>query len=176
MRVQRDTIYATRQQIMTAPTLDDQLTSVFKMATRSFMQQHPHPTRSELADYVLNTIDNHLVVADVIDQDWRPDQPKQTAPFLQQLMVDQLQKKFENINQDQQVYFERMCLLKSLDNAWIDQVDMLQQLRQIATSRSTAQHDPLLEYLKDGRKAFRRDEAGLCPPDRQEPPLIGISI
>ena len=154
MRVQRDTIYATRQQIMTVPTLDDQLASIFKMAARSFMQQHPQPTRSDMADYVLNTIDNHLVVANVIDHDWQPDRPKQTVPFLQKLMVDQLQKKFENINQDQQVYFERMCLLKSLDNAWIDQVDMLQQLRQIATSRSTAQHDPLLEYLKDGRKAF----------------------
>lgn len=154
MRVQRDTIYETRKVIMTQPTLDDLLTSIFKMATAAFVKQHPHATRSELADYVLNTVDNHLVVADVIDQAWHPDQPKQTAPFLRKLMVDQLNKKLENINEDQQLYFERMCLLKSLDNAWIDQVDMLQQLRQIATNRSTAQHDPLLEYLKDGRKAF----------------------
>lgn len=154
MRVQRDTIYQTRKQIMTAPDLTDMLNSVFKMATRAFVTAHPQPTRSELADYVLNTIDNHLVVADSIDQNWHPDRPKETAPFLQQLMVDQLTKKLENIKEDQQLYFERMCLLKSLDNAWIDQVDMLQQLRQIATNRSTAQHDPLLEYLKDGRKSF----------------------
>jgi len=154
MRVQRDTVYATREAIMTHKSLDDMLDRVFNMATAAFMAPQPRGTHSELADYVLNTIDNHLVVADVIDQDWQPNQPNTTAPFLKKLMVDQLHEKFENINEDQQLYFERMCLLKSLDNAWIDQVDMLQQLRQIATNRSTAQHDPLLEYLKDGRKAF----------------------
>lgn len=153
MRVQHDTIYATRQTIMTQPDLTPLLTSVFKMATNAFLRDHPEPTRNVLADYVLNTIDNQLVIADVIDQQWTP-QSQQTAKFLRRLMVDQLQKKFKNINEDQQVYFERMCLLKSLDNAWIDQVDMLQQLRQIATNRSTAQHDPLLEYLKDGRRSF----------------------
>lgn len=154
MRVQRDTIYATRQEIMTKKDLTPLLASVFRMAAKAFTQKHPRATRSELADYVLNTIDNHLVVADVIDQDWHADRPKETGPFLQKLMVDHLTQKFADINDDQQIYFERMCLLKSLDNAWIDQVDMLQQLRQIATNRSTAQHDPLLEYLKDGRKAF----------------------
>lgn len=154
MRVQRDTVYDTRKLIMTQPDLAPMLTSVFQMATNAFLAEHPEPTRSQLADFVLNTVDSHLVIADVIDQNWDPNHPQGTAAFLQQLMVDQLAQKFADMNDDQQTYFERMCLLKSLDNAWIDQVDMLQQLRQIATNRSTAQHDPLLEYLKDGRKAF----------------------
>ncbi|WP_337957831.1 hypothetical protein [Schleiferilactobacillus perolens] len=46
-----------------------------------------------------------------------------------------------------------------MDNAWIEQVDALQQLKGVAQQRSSAQHDPVYEYQKEARRTFAKMRA-----------------
>lgn len=160
MRVQRATIYAVRRELMDSSNLDAELASVQRMAIKAFTADHPDPTHVELSDFVLNTVDNRLITADTIDANWRPGKKGNTPQFLASLITKQLAKQHALLpHADQQLYFDRMCLLKALDNAWIEQVDMLKQLESIANGRSTTRHDPLLTYLMDGQKSFEEMKA-----------------
>ncbi|MCU6432055.1 hypothetical protein NPY14_14935 [Lacticaseibacillus paracasei] len=55
---------------------------------------------------------------------------------------------------DQWHYFQRVTVLKTIDTAWIDQVDNLQALQAVTMNRSTNGRDPLYEYQKETRRTF----------------------
>ena len=52
--------------------------------------------------------------------------------------------------------FVRMMTLKAIDEAWIEQVDYLQQLRGAISGRSFAGHDPVQEYHREAHRSFKR--------------------
>lgn len=54
--------------------------------------------------------------------------------------------------------FVRIAALKAIDEAWIEQVDYLQQLKAAVSGRNTAQRNPLYEYHTEALESFRRME------------------
>lgn len=52
----------------------------------------------------------------------------------------------------------RLCALNALDNAWVEQVDYLQQLQFIVGGRSSAQLNPVFEYNREAYNAFKSME------------------
>lgn len=55
----------------------------------------------------------------------------------------------------------RLCTLKALDDAWIEEVDYLQQLQAAISGRSTAQRNLLYEYQREARLSFRDMEKSI---------------
>ena len=51
-----------------------------------------------------------------------------------------------------------MCCIQAIDNAWVDQVDYLQQLQHVVIGRSTAQRNPVFEYHEEAYRSFLRME------------------
>ncbi|MBQ3880845.1 MAG: preprotein translocase subunit SecA [Oscillospiraceae bacterium] len=49
---------------------------------------------------------------------------------------------------------ERVVLLRNVDMKWMDHIDAMTELRQDVRLRAYAQHDPVLEYKKDGYEMF----------------------
>lgn len=49
---------------------------------------------------------------------------------------------------------ERFVLLKVVDEKWMDHIDAMQELRQGISLRAYAQHDPKLEYKREGFEMF----------------------
>ena len=45
--------------------------------------------------------------------------------------------------------FMRNAMLTAIDDAWVEQVDYLQQLQAAVKGRSTAQRNPVYEYQKE---------------------------
>jgi preprotein translocase subunit SecA len=45
---------------------------------------------------------------------------------------------------------ERMVLLRTVDSKWMDHIDMMDDLRDSIGMRGYAQHDPVVEYRKEG--------------------------
>jgi preprotein translocase subunit SecA len=54
--------------------------------------------------------------------------------------------------------FMRVATLQAIDEAWIEQVDYLQQLQYAVAGRSTAQRNPIYEYQKEALLSFRKME------------------
>ncbi len=49
---------------------------------------------------------------------------------------------------------ERVFLLRNVDRHWMDQLDAMQELRQGIGLRAYAQHDPVVEYKREGYEMF----------------------
>lgn len=52
----------------------------------------------------------------------------------------------------------RLCCLRAIDDAWVEQVDYLQQLQYVVGGRSTAQRNPVFEYHEEAYESFLRME------------------
>ena len=52
----------------------------------------------------------------------------------------------------------RIATLQAIDDAWVDQVDYLQQLQSAVMGRSSAQRNPVFEYQQDALECFRKME------------------
>ena len=52
--------------------------------------------------------------------------------------------------------FVRLCALKAIDDAWVEQVDYLQQLQAVVGGRATAQRNPIFEYHREAYQSFLR--------------------
>ena len=51
--------------------------------------------------------------------------------------------------------FVRVAILNAIDEAWVEQVDYLQQLQSAVAGRASAQRNPVYEYQKDALESFR---------------------
>ena len=54
--------------------------------------------------------------------------------------------------------FMRVATLAAIDDAWVEEVDYLQQLQAAVIGRASAQRNPVYEYRRDALEAFRRME------------------
>lgn len=52
--------------------------------------------------------------------------------------------------------FVRIAVLKAIDEAWVEEVDYLQQLRTLVAGRHTAQRNPVYEYHIAALQSFER--------------------
>ncbi len=161
MRIQRETIYRTRDEIQASQDLEAAVDKLLNRTIDEFLADHHQLNEDQMMDFILNVISAQLITDSMTIPDvegLRTRQMKKTVkPFLRQLMDQQLQAQHQLLpSQDQFDYFEKVSLLKALDTAWIEQVDTLQQLRSTANSPASAQHNPFFEYQKDAREAFHR--------------------
>ncbi len=62
--------------------------------------------------------------------------------------------KEENIGSDRMREVERIVLLQSVDNHWIDHIDAMDQLRQGIGLRALGQQDPVIAYKMEGFDMF----------------------
>ena len=51
--------------------------------------------------------------------------------------------------------FMRIATLQAIDDAWVEQVDYLQQLQSAVSGRTTAQRNPVYEYQEEALVSFR---------------------
>lgn len=156
-RVQREFIYGVRQQLMAAADLDQETERVLTLAVTGFTQAHKRPDMMVVADFILNTLDYTFAPNSLVERREVTASTQALQTFLEKLAHDQLAAQRAALaDPGQFAYFQRRALLKALDNAWIEQVDALQQLKSVVTQRSSAQHDPVYEYQKEARRTFAR--------------------
>ncbi len=56
---------------------------------------------------------------------------------------------------------ERYVLLKTVDNHWMDHIDAMDHLRDAVGMRGYGQHDPIIEYKRDGFEMFEAMTSGI---------------
>ena len=67
---------------------------------------------------------------------------------------DILARKEEEIGSDMMRLLERFSLLSSVDQNWMEHIDNMDELRKSIHLRSYAQHDPVIEYRREGYAMF----------------------
>ena len=82
---------------------------------------------------------------------------KAIKKFLWSLVEEELEIKQEILNTDQFFgQFQRISILKAIDENWVEQVDYLQQLRTALGSQYNSQKNPVVEYYQESYASFDR--------------------
>ncbi|MDK7183243.1 accessory Sec system translocase SecA2 [Lacticaseibacillus rhamnosus] len=152
-RSQRDSVYRTRDEIMKASSFDRLINGVFKHVATDYVKEHRNGDMAEFLDFVYTNIDQDFLPQPVIDHPEKMKDPD----FILGLMMTKLEEKRAALSDETQWhYFQRVTLLKTIDMAWIKQVDNLQALQAVTMNRSTNGRNPLYEYQKETRRTFNK--------------------
>ena len=84
---------------------------------------------------------------------------KKLSDYLLDKMIDCFFEQEEKIgNKEKMKEFIRLATLNAIDDAWIEQVDYLQQLQAAVSGRASAQRNLIFEYQKEALEAFKKME------------------
>ncbi len=150
-RIQRESIYRTRNRVMNSQNLDASVQRVIHNVAADYVQQHPQYQEADILDFIYQNVDSDFLPS-ALPQLGRP---QERVVYLEQLIKDRIQRKRQQLPaNDQWQYFQRVAILKAIDNAWIDQVDNLESLQAITNNRSLAQHNPIYEYQMESQRSY----------------------
>lgn len=75
--------------------------------------------------------------------------------LLKGIAEKRLRSQIADLDRDEIKEFYQKAALKAIDDCWIDEVDSLQQLRAVVSSRQYAQRNPVFEYHKEAMQLFQ---------------------
>lgn len=154
LRVQRTKIYALRQRLLTGE--EDVVAlgqSIVQREIHRFLSTYPRRSKQMVHRYVLDSFTYRMPQ---LPADLAVCEDDQVARFLYQLFEQEMAVKAQIFQTaDDQVAFYRTALLKAIDEAWVEEVDTLQQLKGVITTRVTAQRDSLSEYIKASHASYQ---------------------
>ena len=157
MHWQREIMYDTRNQLLDGRSLP--MSTVMKIAKdniHSFLKSQRTMDSHTINRYILDNISYMLDEKSEINS---LKDPAAVESYLLQKVADGLEEQEEKLGgRENMSAFVRAAVLSALDNAWVEQVDYLQQLQAAVSGRSMAQRNPVFEYQKEALKSFREME------------------
>jgi len=148
---QRDLVYAQRDEIIAGKVVDQ--SALIEMAETVIDQVlHEKHDHDSILRFIFDNLSFHIPKG--FNESHSKD-PQKIKVILQGLFSDALQQKKEQLADP--ILFEkflRLILLKAIDEAWIEQVDFLEQLKTVVVNRQLAQHHLEYEYRSEAFLAF----------------------
>lgn len=154
---QRNLIYATRDKLLEGEELPMEM--ILEMAERNikrFLASGGLADMHALNRYILDNISYRLEDA---APDFAPGDRKTIERYLMERVrqgLEEQEKKTGSTSRMNQ--FMRVAVLSAIDEAWVEQVDYMQQLQSAVSGRATAQRNLLFEYQDDSFASFRSME------------------
>lgn len=159
MRIQREIIYKERMQV-----IDEQksLKSVLMpMIYRTIDHQVDMFTQGDRSTWRLDSLRDFIVSClaseDYVDNkiDFKTFTPEGLKKQLYDLVEDNYQEKEEALaDPEQMLEFEKVVILRVVDEHWTNHIDAMDQLRQSIGLRGYGQLNPLVEYQDSGYNMF----------------------
>ncbi|WP_347320800.1 preprotein translocase subunit SecA [Rossellomorea sp. RS05] len=157
LRQQREIIYKQRYEVIDSENLRDIVDGMIKSVIERQVAAHTQEEEMEnwnlqgIIDYV-NA--NLLPEGEVNENELRGKEPEEIVDIIFQDVHHQLNEKEDDMSEEQMREFEKVILLRAVDQKWIDHIDAMDQLRQGIHLRAYGQTDPLREYQHEGFAMF----------------------
>ena len=157
MREQREIIYAQRYDVITADRdLAPEIQSMIKRTIGRVVDGHARAKQDEKLEAILNFAKFNLLPEDSITMDdlsGLSDKAIKEDLFQRALQVyDSQVSKLRD--EDAVKEFQKVLILRVVDNKWTDHIDALDQLRNAVGLRGYAQNNPVVEYQAEGFRMF----------------------
>ena len=154
---QRELIYATRNQLLDGGEIERK--KILKIAAgniKGFMDAEKSMDVRSVRRYILDNISYRL------DDDLSCISLEDDEAILKYL----LKKVYEGLQEQENKLgskelmddFMRVATLRAIDDAWVEQVDYLQQLQSAVAGRASAQRNPVFEYQHEALESFKMME------------------
>ncbi len=153
LKKQRDIMYQMRNKLLDGETVEE--SKIMEIAEHNvirFLSKNRGLSQSHLNRYILDNISYHL---DERGKDIASKKPKEVKAYLLDRAREAMHEQRERLhNDDRMNEFVRNAALAAIDEAWVEQVDYLQQLQAAVLGRSTAQRNPVYEYQKEALLSY----------------------
>lgn len=156
VKTQREKVYHQRDEfIFQADDFDYDVLALIEADVDEFLRQSG-TTKAQIERYIF---DNISYEAHFLPEEVDNAQAKET---ILQLARTELERKADILKDPVQLRnFYRLCLLKAIDTSWIEEVDTLEQLKNLITARTSAQRNPVYEYHFEAKRAYQAMQANL---------------
>ncbi|MGR3741517.1 preprotein translocase subunit SecA [Companilactobacillus sp. DQM5] len=165
MREQREVIYKERMQVIQEE--NDLKSVLFPMMERTINNQVAVHTQGNENDWDLKAIYDFATSSMVSEERISMDnlqgkKPKEISEFLMNLVDENYAKKEEDLGDPSQMLeFEKVVILRVVDDHWTNHIDAMDQLRQSIGLRGYGQLNPLVEYQEEGYRMFEEMISGI---------------
>lgn len=152
MKRQREILYAARDRLLDKGEVPKELIwNICRDNFRRFLKEQRHPARHDMNHYLLDHLSYELEADRVNPEASR----KEMYRALMKYAADLYEKKVSALGGPARVQeYIRACVLHALDDAWVEEVDYLQQLQYATLSRGMAQKNPVFEYNREAYQSF----------------------
>ncbi|MDU1702004.1 MAG: preprotein translocase subunit SecA [Streptococcus mitis] len=157
MREQREIIYAQRYDVITADRdLAPEIQAMIKRTIGRVVDGHARAKQDEKLEAILNFAKYNLLPEDSITMEelsGLSDKAIKEELFQRALQVYDSQ--VSKLRDEEAVKeFQKVLILRVVDNKWTDHIDALDQLRNAVGLRGYAQNNPVVEYQAEGFRMF----------------------
>jgi preprotein translocase subunit SecA len=151
---QRSLMYATRNDLLDGGSLaKEEIVSIAQETIRDFLSTGRYQDPADINRYILDNISYTL--DGLVPEAGKKDKKKVEKYLLRRVRYgydDQRERIGSGERMDD---FVRKATLAAIDEAWVEQVDYLQQLQAAVSGRASAQMNLLDEYQKDALESFQ---------------------
>lgn len=157
MREQREIIYSQRYDVITADRdLAPEIHAMIRRTIGRVVDNHARAKQDEKLEAILNFARYNLLPEDSIslsDLEGLSDQAIKDELYQRALQVYDSQ--VAKLRDEEAVKeFQKVLILRVVDNKWTDHIDALDQLRNAVGLRGYAQNNPVVEYQAEGFRMF----------------------
>ncbi|WP_261103818.1 preprotein translocase subunit SecA [Streptococcus mitis] len=157
MREQREIIYAQRYDVITADRdLAPEIQAMIKRTIGRVVDGHARVKQDEKLEAILNFAKYNLLPEDSITmEDLSGLSDKAIKEELFQRALQVYDSQVSKLRDEEAVKeFQKVLILRVVDNKWTDHIDALDQLRNAVGLRGYAQNNPVVEYQAEGFRMF----------------------
>ena len=157
MREQREIIYAQRYDVITADRdLAPEIQAMIKRTIGRVVDGHARAKQDEKLEAILNFAKYNLLPEDSITmEDLSGLSDKAIKEDLFQRALQVYDSQVSKLRDEEAVKeFQKVLILRVVDNKWTDHIDALDQLRNAVGLRGYAQNNPVVEYQAEGFRMF----------------------
>ena len=157
MREQREIIYAQRYDVITADRdLAPEIQAMIKRTIERVVDGHARAKQDEKLEAILNFAKYNLLPEDSISvEDLSDLSDKAIKEELFQRALKVYDSQVSKLRDEEAVKeFQKVLILRVVDNKWTDHIDALDQLRNAVGLRGYAQNNPVVEYQAEGFRMF----------------------
>ncbi|ORO49448.1 preprotein translocase subunit SecA [Streptococcus oralis] len=157
MREQREIIYAQRYDVITADRdLAPEIHAMIRRTIGRIVDAHARSKEDEKLEAILNFAKYNLLPEDSIS---RSDFAGLSDQAIKDELYQRALKVYDNQvaklrDEDAVKEFQKVLILRVVDNKWTDHIDALDQLRNAVGLRGYAQNNPVVEYQAEGFRMF----------------------
>ena len=160
LQLERKLMYETRDMLLDGGTVEeDRLFKIVSENIDEFLDSHKNLQLTELNRYLLDNV-SYTMEKESARLNLR--NRKRVKAYIIARVKRSLEEKKASINNENGMKdFIRVSALSAIDDAWIEQVDYLQQLQSAVSGRSSAQRNLMYEYQAEALESFRKMESSI---------------
>ncbi|MBF8970432.1 MULTISPECIES: preprotein translocase subunit SecA [unclassified Streptococcus] len=157
MREQREIIYRERYDVISADRdLAPEIHAMIRRTIQRQVENHSRSSKEERLEALYNFAHYCIVPEDEIEkEDLEGLNDAAMVDYLYDLAMDVYDDQVSKLQDEAAVKeFQKVLILRVVDNKWTDHIDALDQLRNAVGLRGYAQNNPVVEYQAEGFRMF----------------------